>query len=292
MNNKRIGSDVGKSANARRKAACSTLSNDLTLVITAPLEEINRTWTKLINAIIVAGAGILALFGLIMFVTMKHITEPLKRLTAASQRLADGDYDVKLTYTGRDEVGILTGAFQRLVDHLKIYIQDLNSKAYKDALTGVRNKGAFDISARQLDDQIRAADSERPIQFAVVMLDCNDLKKINDVHGHAMGDIYLQTACTLICNIFAHSPVFRMGGDEFAAILQGQDYINRDLLMREFDQRAEEINARAQNPWERVGLAKGMAVYDPAQDPATESVLERADRLMYENKKRMKVGRD
>ena len=41
------------------------------------LEEINRTWTKLINAIIVAGAGILALFGLIMFVTMKHITEPL-----------------------------------------------------------------------------------------------------------------------------------------------------------------------------------------------------------------------
>ena len=276
----------------RRKAACSTLSNDLTLIITAPLEEINRTWTKLINAIVVAGSGILGVFGLIMFITMKHITEPLKRLTAASQRLADGDYDVKLTYTGLDEVGILTGAFQRLVDHLKIYIQDLNSKAYKDALTGVRNKGAFDISARQLDDQIRAADSSRPIQFAVVMLDCNDLKKINDVHGHAMGDIYLQTACTLICNIFAHSPVFRVGGDEFAAILQGQDYINRDLLMREFDQRAAEINARAQNPWERVGLAKGMAVYDPAQDPSTEAVLERADKLMYENKKKMKVGRD
>ena len=123
------------------------------------------------------------------------------------------------------------------------------------------------------------------------MLDCNDLKKINDQYGHEKGDMYLKTACDLICRVFAHSPVFRMGGDEFAVILQKDDYENRKDLWKRFDIYADQINADAQEPWEQAHIAKGMAAYDPKQDLSVESVLQRADERMYEDKKRAKARR-
>ena len=79
-----------------------------------------------------------------------------------------------------------------------------------------------------------------------------------------------------------------MGGDEFAAILQYGDYDDRDRLIRAFRERADRTNAAASEPWERVGLALGLAVYDPASDRAVEDVLRRADLQMYEEKARMK----
>ena len=266
----------------------STLSNDMRLIVVAPEAEIRATTMGLIHQITIAALLFMILFTTLMVVTTTHITEPLRRLTAASRHIAEGDYRVELTYRGNDEVGILTGAFQQLVEHLRIYINDLNSRAYQDALTGVKNKGAYNVSARMLNDTIRLSHSTK---FALVMLDCNDLKKINDQYGHEKGDLYLKTACDLICRVFAHSPVFRMGGDEFAVILQKDDYENRKDLLKRFDIYADQINADAEEPWEQAHIAKGMAVYDPKQDLSVESVLQRADERMYEDKKRAKARR-
>ena len=266
-----------------KKAACVTLANGLQVFITAPLSEINASWQRLVRIILISGVAILAVFIGISMLSMKRIIDPLRKLTAASQRLAEGDYDVKLEYHGNDEVGILTSSFQQLVEHLKIYISDLNIRAYRDALTSVRNKAGFDIFTRKLNDQLRSSALQAQA-FAVVMMDCNDLKEINDQFGHSYGDQYLQRSCKLICDIFDHSPVFRIGGDEFTAVLQGEDFKNRDALLQEFDRQAAAINAAAEHPWERVGLAKGMAVYDPATDTSVESVLKRADERMYQDK--------
>ncbi len=89
-----------------------------------------------------------------------------------------------------------------------------------DALTGVKNRYAYLEAAAGMDCQI-AEHSQPP--FAVVMLDINDLKKINDTAGHQAGDQHLRDACKIICNTFQHSPVYRIGGDEFAVISQGSD---------------------------------------------------------------------
>lgn len=271
-----------------KRVSFSTLDNDMKLVVSAPLNEINESWYQLINIIAIASVLIMIVFITVMAVSLGRITEPLRRLTEASKRISTGDYDVVLDYKGDDELGILTGSFQQLVNHLKIYIKDLNSKAYRDALTGVKNKAAFVISSHKLDDTIRLSKPEAPAEFAIVMMDCNDLKGINDRLGHDKGDIYLRTGCMFVCKIFAHSPVFRLGGDEFAAILQKDDYLRRDELMERFHIRAEEVNAQAENPWENVSIAIGMAVYDPAQDKDADSVLRRADELMYEDKRRTK----
>jgi len=125
----------------------------------------------------------------------------------------------------------------------------------------------------------------------VAMFDCNDLKPVNDNYGHEKGDIYLQTACRIICKVYAHSPVFRIGGDEFAAILQESDYHAREKLERAFEEMIDEVNAAAENDWERASIASGLAAYDPAIDRDLESVLRRADEMMYEHKKRYKESR-
>ena len=269
-----------------------TLSSGLKLIVTAPVSEINAGWTRLIYNIVTAGILILLLFLIVTGYLMQRLTEPLQRLTAASLRLADGEYDFELEYNGRDEVGILTQTFQKLVDHLQVYISDLNSKAYQDAMTGVRNKGAYSLYVRKLDDAIRSAGTEgEPPEFALAMLDCNNLKKINDTYGHEKGDLYLKKACGLICYVFPHSPVFRVGGDEFIVILREESYQQREELLRKFEENARSINERAEHPWESVNIARGVACYEPGRDPDVESVLRRADEAMYDNKRRCKAER-
>ena len=171
---------------------------------------------------------------------------------------------------------------EREVEETHLQVDDLNKRVYIDALTSVRNKGGFDKFQQGLQDRL---DSGEQLAFAVAVLDCNDLKQINDRYGHDKGDIFLQTASRLICRIFKFSPVFRIGGDEFAVVLQNEDYQNREELMDLVGQKAEEINRSAVNEWETVSVAIGIADYDPHTDTSVDDVVRRADKRMYDNKR-------
>lgn len=167
-------------------------------------------------------------------------------------------------------------------------VEDLNKKVYVDALTRVRNKGGFDKYAEGLKKKIAQGEIT---EAAVGMFDCNDLKVINDKYGHEKGDVYLKTATRLICRIFQHSPVFRIGGDEFVVILTGEDYAKREELANQFEADRRDACAVAENPWEQVHVAVGIAVYDPNVDQSIDDTLKRADELMYENKRIVKEKR-
>ncbi len=67
-----------------------------------------------------------------------------------------------------------------------------------------------------------------PMQFAIVIFDVNGLKQVNDTLGHNAGDRYIKDACEMICTSFKRSPIFRIGGDEFAVIAQGASYEHLD----------------------------------------------------------------
>ena len=273
-------------------AAYTALSNGLQLVITVPWKEISATSRGFANTVLITGLLIALIFSCASIVMLQRIIRPLENLTAVARQLIKGDYDVTLEAGGEDEVGILTNSFQHLVDHLKVYISDLNSKAYSDSLTRVKNKAGFDIFTRKLNDQIIAAGTGVFPTFAIVMLDCNDLKVINDTYGHAKGDVYLQNACTAVCKTFKHSPVFRIGGDEFTAILQRDDFERRDELVEELKEYERAHNAESTAPWDCVSLSVGVAVYDPEEDENVEDVLKRADLLMYEEKRRYKLSKN
>lgn len=147
-----------------------------------------------------------------------------------------------------------------------------------DALTGVKNKHAYLELETRMDRQI----AERRISpFAIVMFDVNDLKMINDTIGHQAGDQYLRDACSIICDIFKRSPVYRVGGDEFAVIVQGKDYDSIEELLGQVN--GHNIKAIKTGG---IVIACGMAKYE--NDTCVATVFDRADHNMYENKKYLK----
>lgn len=152
-----------------------------------------------------------------------------------------------------------------------------------DALTGMKSKHAYVDKEEQIDNLI-ANNEMHP--FAIVVFDLNDLKIINDTYGHEAGDIYIVAATKLIGQTFPHSEIFRIGGDEFAAILENGDYADREALLKQFD------DMIIQNLKKRKGVvvASGLSTYLPDQDNTFIQVFNRADRAMYQRKHELKEG--
>lgn len=265
-----------------KQAVWLPLSNGMRLNVTVPISEINSGWHQWINQIVVVSVVLLLVFIVVTMRFTGHITKPLRELTKVAEQMNAGNYDYMLESDSNDEVGILTRAFSRLIAHLKTYISDLNALAYADALTSVRNKGAFDIYVQEL--QAKLEDPEEHTEFAVCILDCNNLKAVNDQSGHDKGDLYLKASCALICDVFDHSPVFRIGGDEFAVVLMNTDFENRNQLLERFDKACNEKISQSDVLWEQIDIARGLAIYDPHIDKTVNDVIRRADKQMYINK--------
>lgn len=265
------------------------LRNGMRLNVTVPVSEINAGWFNLIRQMIIVSLILIVITVLLTLNFTGRITRPLKDLTVAAEQIDEGNYEVELSYEGSDEIGRLTRTVKNMVGHLKVYIDDLNDLAYADALTSVHNKGAFDKYLHDL--QLRVDDPEDKVEFAVAIFDCDDLKHINDIYGHDKGDIYLKASCAQICHVFMHSPVFRTGGDEFAVILQKDDYANREELMGIFEKTCAESMLTENEEWDRVKVSAGIAVYDPEEDTYVDDVVNRADRRMYDDKIARKAGR-
>ncbi len=271
-----------------KEAAWLRLSNRMRLYVTVPVKETEGDWEALVRQVLIAAAFVLVFSMLLAQFSTGRITKPLKQLTEAAEEANRGNYDFTLEYDGKDEVGTLTKTFRNMAEHVKAHISDLNKRAYVDALTSVRNKGAFTAYIGEMEEKIdRGAEGK---DFAIGILDCNDLKTVNDGYGHEKGDIYLKTACRLICKTFQHSPVFRIGGDEFAVILKGDDFRNRETLTAAFEQSMAEISAAAKNKWEEVHIAMGIAEYDPEQDSTIQDTIRRADEAMYTKKRQGKIS--
>ena len=162
-------------------------------------------------------------------------------------------------------------------------LQSARRMARLDDLTGIRNKNAFMEYVRSIDDGLGTGTGNGG--FGVVMCDLNDLKLINDTRGHSFGDEAIQRTSRMICETFKHSPVFRIGGDEFVVVLAGDDLKQRDILLRKLQEESLSNKISRSGPV----VASGLAVYDPGTDKGFDDVYKRADALMYENKKELKA---
>ena len=172
---------------------------------------------------------------------------------------------------------------KELVDRERAQREQLGSAiqlAHTDSLTGVRNKLAYEEMARSYDEKIA---SGRLKELAVIVFDLNGLKIINDSKGHDEGDRYIKEGSRLICRWFKHSPVFRIGGDEFVALLVENDFAKRVTLLNGFNRLIENNISK-----ENVVISTGMDDYIPKQDKNVEEVFVRADKKMYERKSYLK----
>lgn len=165
------------------------------------------------------------------------------------------------------------------------HVQALNTErelARRDELTGTRNKTAYFELEESVQKSIESG-MEEPF-FAIAIFDINDLKKVNDEEGHKAGDDYIKSAAKLICDTFDHSPVFRIGGDEFVIFMQGDDYNDRDDLMLRFHEQILENILNGHGPI----IASGMAEFIAGSDKSVSAVFERADDNMYNDKRDLK----
>jgi diguanylate cyclase (GGDEF)-like protein len=244
----------------------------------------------------------------------KNITDPISKLEKSVHNLAQKSHEQKdpeqlrfidpQIHTGNEVEG-LANAINQMADDMHEYVlsiveaeakvSDLKTQvnymdmlAYQDSLTRVKNKAWYDKTKERVDEDIENGHAE----FAIVMIDLNCLKSINDNYGHERGNEYIFGSCHQICVTYQHSPVFRVGGDEFVVLLEKNDYNNREallgLLMAAFE---ESANDESKQPWERYSAAIGMAEFDPSQDLGMDDVFKRADKLMYDNKITMKAAR-
>ena len=129
---------------------------------------------------------------------------------------------------------------------------------YTDILTGVKSKYAYIETKLKIDERISTGELK---EFAIAVFDLNNLKTINDTQGHDAGDKYIKDSCCIICRQFQHSPVFRIGGDEFVALLEGEDFKNREALIEAFNLQMEENLHNG-----REVISCGMEEFDPEHD--------------------------
>ena len=167
-------------------------------------------------------------------------------------------------------------------------IGEISKVAFRDALTGVGSHAAY----KEISDEIRKDIKNGNKSIAVVMMDINNLKFINDTCGHDKGDDYICGCCKMICDTFTHSPVFRLGGDEFVAVLRNTDFDNRDALIKMLESDLEvSYNQTDKEPWERYSVSVGISDYTDG-DKTLDDILKRADNEMYISKQafRKKYG--
>jgi len=258
------------------------LNNGMELLLTANNSEIKAPMVALIRVIIVV-ALLLCLAAVLVIIPMSNrITRPLEQLTQAARKIALGNMDVELPKPTDDEVGILTRSFEVTVSSLRQYLDNMRDMAFTDPLTHVKNKTAYNHSMLKLQEELEWGKAE----FGMAMFDLNDLKRINDRYGHERGNEYIVNCCRLICQVFKHSPIFRIGGDEFVALLKGEDLERREALVAQLNAEIDKTRG-SKNPWERLLIAKGVAVRT-AGDTTPDDVFVRADKAMYADKRCMK----
>ena len=279
------------------KLYATELQNGMVLCVIAPLEEINAVQRTVLRYSMLASVILLAVVALLVVLLINRFLAPLKELTAAAKQLSEGQMDVEIHhFTQQDEIGQLAGTFEVMANSLKHYFDHFHSLAYTDNLTGLNNKAAFQMTRDVIESEVKMGRAS----FAIIVMDLNNLKVINDSIGHEMGDKLLVNAAACMRRSFIGFPLYRIGGDEFCSIIKDSTSAD-ELIARLQANTAEQSEKDFELFHVHYQVAAGSARYDKEHDSSFQEVFQRADQAMYENKKMLKakaraagetVGRD
>ena len=284
--------------------ACVDIS--MNVVRAAQAKSIIRLFVYLVTTItLLAAVGLLIVYF--------FFSRPLKKVTKVASSFDNNNPEAShqdfkdLKAKTRDELGELTlavkameeGVVQRINELVELNTALIDSEkqtekmtvlANRDALTSVGSKTAYDIEVEKINEQIA---NKEEVAFGIAMIDLNYLKNTNDAYGHIAGDEALVKLANVICLTFKHSPVYRIGGDEFVVILRNNDYKNAFKLIDEFNERIQDSIANQKlKKQERISAAIGFASYNARADKCVDDVFKRADEKMYCRKRKMKEEAD
>ncbi|MBR7095204.1 MAG: EAL domain-containing protein [Clostridia bacterium] len=262
-----------------RYLSYTVLRNGKKLCISASQSEIYEWQSGLVLSCLTIVASVVALALLAAILFAKRLTQPIKTLNLAARDMLEGNLETELIPTTADEIGELTRILNRARERIKYQLSDLYNEAHHDGLTGVLNKTAFRDTERLMDRHIDYGNAS----FAVAILDVNRLKVTNDFFGHAAGDELLRAVANHLKAAFDPQSIFRIGGDEFALVLCGNDSAKDIAAVERCAAKIPTLHLTTY-PDVSVSCAIGVTAYDKVLDNCFNDVLLRADRLMYSNK--------
>ncbi len=268
-----------------KEVTVGTLSNGMLLGITVPRREIYSLLYKTIFNSVLFGLVLIVAIIVISTAFIHSYIKPLKDLANASEKMAGGDLEVELQYKSEDEIGILTRNMWHLAESLKNYFDYFNELAYTDELSKLPNKAAFDRDVTIVMDEMKRTGA----LFELVIMDINYLKTINDNIGHDMGDKLISGVAAIIKICYGSNYSYRIGGDEFAAILKGRDVGRGHQYINQLNEHIKDFAyENKENFGCIISVASGSATYLVGQDKSFSDLFKRADANMYKNKIRMK----
>ncbi|HEY9023084.1 MAG TPA: diguanylate cyclase, partial [Burkholderiaceae bacterium] len=247
---------------------------DWTFVQSAPLAPVEWHRQPLVTWLVAVASATLLAVGLVGQRRIRRTLQPLEQLTAGTRRLARGQADTRVDVRREDEVGVLAQAFNEMADELQARGHRLMHLAAHDDLTGLMNRyGLHQALSERLASPGRS--------LAVVFIDLDHFKDVNDRHGHAVGDAVLRLAAERLRGVAGERALLaRKGGDEFVLVLPGTDDAQAVA--------AQAIAALAL-PFQLAGAehacgaSAGIALC-PAHGEAMEELLRCADIALYESK--------
>jgi diguanylate cyclase (GGDEF)-like protein len=281
----------------REVIGVADLPRQLPVIVVAEREraEVFAAWLASLKFFLLLVASLALLVGAVAYWMGRSIVDPLNRLIAATDGIARGELDVRLPGNSAGEIGRLTKVFNMMAERLRRSGAEVESAhraleeknrqlevlAVTDGLTGLYNRKKLDDIL--IDQFERFRRHRRP--FALLMLDLDNFKSINDNYGHVAGDEVLKTvAATLRQSVRAIDYVARYGGEEFVVVLV-ETTLGAALEV------AERIRANVEGPRVNAG-SKAISItvslgvtHSREGDDDSEKMLFRADHALYEAKR-------
>lgn len=253
------------------------------------LADVERLRTAILQIVLAVGVACL----LVAVVVARTLARPINDIGNAARQFAQGEGIGALPTHRPDEIGDLARSFQLMHDALEQQMgalqksqQELSDLARLDGLTGLANR-------RMFHERLQSALAQRRRSGQVVALLCLDLdsfKQINDTHGHDAGDCVLKTvAQRLRANTREVDTPVRLGGDEFAVVVAPAPEVHQLATLAEKLVQAVSAPIPWQNQVFRVGCSMGIAC-TPVDGECEASLMSAADAAMYAVKQTRQGG--
>ena len=218
----------------------------------------------------------------------RRVTTPLRSLVSAAETMGKGRYDVPMEFTDRkDEIGGLAQAFDAMRVNIGVQQDQIRQLAYWDRLTGLPNRAQFReaVQAHMLNFAQHTGDGPGK-NMAVIMLDMDRFKHVNDVLGYSFGDQLLIAVAKRLTGreMRPGDMVARLGGDEFAVILSGSD-ADTAVAVAQGIAKSFEVPLALEDQNVDMSASMGIACY-PQHAQEVDALLSRAEVAMYAAKAR------
>lgn len=201
------------------------------------LRQVPKIYNHTHKAFMQMGIGLVAvciLASLLPLYMISRLSERLQLVIEAAKEVGEGNYDVKLHDMHPDDIGELSRNFQAMAEKVAAAQENLTYMSQHDALTGVLNRMGLD---KEIADWLKAHPASHG---ALVSLDLDGFKFINDLHGHMAGDEALRTLAKDLIESFGHEQIIgRNGGDEFVVFMKDTEAEQAEKVIKAFSNKVK-----------------------------------------------------